>query len=616
MKKIPRTWWWDSHIGPQNSKWLSENLEEMEKQVKEMLGFIEEEEGEFSAEKSELFHQKRPLLITHVKNFHRMYRALAERYDSMTRELRKNIPSSLQSHGSLGMSESDSEAQSSQSPDPDMQEKPRPDCSDVSAGSGVSSDVSKKGSEGSSSSSESDSEVEQNKEQNGSIFYALSQKVIELEDELHESKVKLEGLEEKNMHHEERLQGSDIESNNFQNDLEEMSSALESLTEVNNEKEAFQAMLMEHKTEIEVLKGAMASASKQFEVELAQRDLEIDKCKHELGALSEKYLHDKSTLEDEVRNLQEVIKNLEGDLAKISQEKSQLESRIEELEQAAQNLEYSASQVVKLQEVIKNTLAELEKVAEEKEVLKERAIEFEQHFRNFESSGIEVAKLPETIKNLESQLERALEEKSTLQDRINELDQIMCDSSEKHSKEQSSLCSDLLKLSEANASLEGKLSSVETELMRVYVDKEEESLRTEKQISALNQDLASLKNKLELLSSEKATVDDKLSNMLTDIAARDEKMKQMDDHLNQLQLEHANLMAECDAARKSMSELHMRVSELEEEVEKQKLMILESAEGKREAIRQLCFSLEHYRSGYHELRQLLHGHRRPLVMAT
>jgi hypothetical protein len=34
MKKTPRaqsrknnSWWWDSHISPQNSKWLSENLE-------------------------------------------------------------------------------------------------------------------------------------------------------------------------------------------------------------------------------------------------------------------------------------------------------------------------------------------------------------------------------------------------------------------------------------------------------------------------------------------------------------------------------------------------------------------------------------------------------------
>ncbi|KAG8072560.1 hypothetical protein GUJ93_ZPchr0006g45687 [Zizania palustris] len=79
-------------------------------------------------------------------------------------------------------------------------------------------------------------------------------------------------------------------------------------------------------------------------------------------------------------------------------------------------------------------------------------------------------------------------------------------------------------------------------------------------------------------------------------------MKQIDDHLNQLQLEHAKLMTQADLARKSLSKLHAQVCELEEEVQMQKLVISENAEGEREAIRQLCFSLEHYRSGYQDLR--------------
>ncbi|CAL5096866.1 unnamed protein product [Urochloa decumbens] len=623
------SWWWDSHISPQNSKWLSENLEEMEKQVKEMLGLIG---GEFSAEKAEAFYQQRPLLITHVENFHHMYRDLAARYDNVTGELRKNIPSSLQSHGSFGVSESDSETQSSSSPESDMQEnmaqqkqKPGPDYLDVSVGSGVSSDVSKKGSEGSLSSSDSDSELDEAKEENGSIFYALSQKIIELEDELQEARGKLEkhahcqggfGANSKVAEHEEKLQTSDVESNNLQKDLEERNSALESSIGADSEREAFEAVLLEHKHEIEVLKGAMASADKQFEVELAHRDLEIDKCKRELGVVSEKYLRDKSTLEDEHGRLQGVIKIMKGDLAKMSQEKLQFESRIEELEQVAHSLEHSASEIVKLHEVIRDTHAELEKVTEEKEVLEERANKFEQLCRALEISGTEVAMLPETIKNLEVQLERALEEISILQHRIKELEQAMSDSLEKHSREQSCLTSDLIKLSEANASLEDKLSSVAAELMQVYADKEEESLNNENQISVLNQDIADVRSRLELLSSEKAKVDDNLANMLADITIRDEKMKRMDDHLNQLQFEHAKLMAESDSARKSLSDVRARVSELEEEVEKQKLVILESAEGKREAIRQLCFSIEHYRSGYQQLRQLLQGHRRPLVMAT
>ena len=72
--------------------------------------------------------------------------------------------------------------------------------------------------------------------------------------------------------------------------------------------------------ETDGLKEAMASAGKQFETELAHRDLEVDKCKQELRELSAKYLHDKSALEAESGALQAVITNFEGELAKLSQE--------------------------------------------------------------------------------------------------------------------------------------------------------------------------------------------------------------------------------------------------------------------------------------------------------
>uniref|UniRef100_A0A0E0KYZ4 NAB domain-containing protein n=1 Tax=Oryza punctata TaxID=4537 RepID=A0A0E0KYZ4_ORYPU len=611
------SWWWDSHISPKNSRWLSDNLEEMETQIKETLELIEE--GESSADKA-------GVLITHVQNFQKMYRALAERYGNVTGELRKNIPSSLQSSVSFGISESDSEAQSPSSPEPDLQEKmsqkqkPRSDCFDVSIGSGMSSDVSKKGSDGSSSSSESDLEVDEAKEENdNNIFYALNQKIIELEDELHEVRGKLDASEEKNMHchcnfganselsvHEEKQQVSDVETSSLQKDLDE----------VKSEKETLEAVLLVNKDEIDRLKESMVLAAKKFEVEMAHRDTEIDKCKQELEVLSEKYLHDISALEADIGKLHGVIKKFEDDFAKISQEKLLLESRVEQLEQSVNSSNYSVSEMVKLQEQMKDTQAELEKVSQEKEVLRERVLEFEQLYRDFENSGMEVAKLPETIRNLEAQKEEALQEKSILQDSIKELEQVVHDSLQNHSLEKSSLSAELSKLSEANASLEAKLASVEAELKQAYNEKANESLNSEKQISRLNQELANVKTNLELLLSEKSLVDNKVTSLLTDITTRDEKIKQMDDQLNQLQLEYSKLMAQADLARKSLSELHPRVCELEKEVEMQKLVITESAEGKREAIRQLCFSLEHYRSGYQELRQLLHGQKRPLVMAT
>jgi chromosome segregation ATPase len=165
-------------------------------------------------------------------------------------------------------------------------------------------------------------------------------------------------------------------------------------------------------------------------------------------------------------------------------------------------------------------------------------------------------------------------------------------------------------------SLEGKLTATEEQLKQLHAEKEEASLKSAEQISELNETITDLKNKLELLSSEKYAVDNKMSVLVIDITTRDEKLKEMDSHLHQLHLEHVKLLEDADVTRKTVSDLRARVCELEEEVEKQKLLISDSAEGEREAIRQLCFSLDHYRHGYEQLRQLLQGHRRSMVMAT
>jgi chromosome segregation ATPase len=493
----------------------------MDKQVKEMLKLIEDE-GDSFAKKAEMYYQRRPLLVTHVENFYRMYRALAERYDNVTGELRKNLPSSLQSQGS-GISETDSETQSiSPSPEPNMEQKTpkqkrktRAVGFDVFLGSGGSSDISKKGSDGSSSSSsDSDSEVDEGSEENGNgISFIMNGRINELEEELQEARQQIEALEEKNMH----CQCEKLE---------------ESLKQVSSEKEDLVAAVLANKNELEGLKG---------------------------------------------------------DLAKVTGEKLQLEAQVKELEQASQS---------SLQDIIKNLQARLQNDSNEKSILEERAMEFEQVRKQLEDSRTEVRELQATIKNLKDDLGKTLQEKALLQDRVKDLEQASSD------------------LNASVASLEGKLTAAQAQLEQLRAENAEASFKSEEQISELNETIADLKKKLELLSSEKSAVDNKVSILLIDVTTRDEKLKEMEIHLHQLHLEHVKLLEEADVARKTVSGLRARVCELEEEVEKQKLMISDSAEGKREAIRQLCFSLDHYRHGYEQLRQLLQGHKRPMVMAT
>lgn len=81
------SWWWDSHNAPKNSKWLQENITDMDGKVKSMIKLIEEDADSF-ARRAEMYYKKRPELMKLVEEFYRAYRALAERYNHATGELR------------------------------------------------------------------------------------------------------------------------------------------------------------------------------------------------------------------------------------------------------------------------------------------------------------------------------------------------------------------------------------------------------------------------------------------------------------------------------------------------------------------------------------------------
>ncbi|KMT00209.1 hypothetical protein BVRB_1g020240 [Beta vulgaris subsp. vulgaris] len=80
------SWWWASHIRTKQSKWLEQNLQDMEEKVKFMLRIIEQE-GDSFAKRAEMYYKKRPELIHSVEESYRAYRALAERFDHLSKDL-------------------------------------------------------------------------------------------------------------------------------------------------------------------------------------------------------------------------------------------------------------------------------------------------------------------------------------------------------------------------------------------------------------------------------------------------------------------------------------------------------------------------------------------------
>ncbi|CAM8878736.1 unnamed protein product [Rhodiola kirilowii] len=115
-----------------------------------------------------------------------------------------------------------------------------------------------------------------------------------------------------------------------------------------------------------------------------------------------------------------------------------------------------------------------------------------------------------------------------------------------------------------------------------------------------------LNDRINLLISEKANLSVTISNLTEDQNA----VRQIENRATESQLALCKAISESDELSKCVDKLRVRVTELEEEVEKQRDLVAEGAELKREAIRQLCISLEHYRSGYLELREAVVGKRK------
>ncbi|KAL9327387.1 hypothetical protein ACSQ67_008032 [Phaseolus vulgaris] len=80
------SWWWASHIRTKQSKWMEQNLHDMEEKVHAVLKLLEEE-GDSFAKRAEMYYKRRPELISFVEESFRSYRSLADRYDHISTEL-------------------------------------------------------------------------------------------------------------------------------------------------------------------------------------------------------------------------------------------------------------------------------------------------------------------------------------------------------------------------------------------------------------------------------------------------------------------------------------------------------------------------------------------------
>ncbi|KAJ4968518.1 hypothetical protein NE237_015219 [Protea cynaroides] len=338
------SWWWDSHIIPTNSKWLQENLKDMDATVKAMIKLVEEDADTFKR-KIELYYRKRPEFMKLIEEFYRAYRALAERYDHVTRVLDEaertmaeafpdHVPFVLPDDSPAGSSTTEAEPHTLEIPlyEPDdVQEKILPnDVFHLSAETQITSESER--------ASKAEMEVQKLKEalakleseKAGLLHYQQSlEKISHLETEVSSAQASTTGLHERASKAETEVQT-----------LKEMLSNLEAERE---------AGLLQYHQCLEMISSLEAKITNAEE---SAKNLDERACKAETEA--ENLKEALSRLENEkdaallkYKECLETISNLEIKIASAEEEAKNLNERAERAETEVQTLKQA---LVKLEE--------------------------------------------------------------------------------------------------------------------------------------------------------------------------------------------------------------------------------------------------------------------------
>ncbi|CAL0317745.1 unnamed protein product [Lupinus luteus] len=585
------SWWWDSHISPKNSKWLSENLEQMDHHVKQMVKLIDQDADSF-AKKVDMYYQKRPELVALVEEFYRGYRALAERYDQVTMDLRKNVSSGLQCQGS-SLPDVGSEPTSTRPSSVKGNRRIygyRAAGFDYFLGSGGNgSDVYQKDGYESSTLTDSDQESDDSSSVNNYSGFSgngsdpgMTRRMMELENELRDVKEKLWVQEEG--HLEGSLRGPRVENtedlydkiNAYEQDLmilnENFRLSKEEITKLKSELKKYRSLDSEN-----IEAGVDLSSTREYiKIEEIQRS---------------RNLVDKELLEPN----------------------NEIESLGEELRIAKEKLEVSEVQIASMIFEANKSSERIEQLHDQLDLAQKETATWKTKF-NSEKQGN--TKLQEIIARL----------KSSLVDReheVRELKTAVSDAERKIFPEKAKLKAEISKVMEQQTHLEDEIRewecrgrAFEDDIRNILSEKIEMEEALKGEIKMLNANIETREKSIEdlhvsldTIKLERDNLKVKVSSLKEEVNSNDDRIKHMNNHLNQLHMEHVQVIAEMEESQAQVKELKSKAKQLREEIEKQETEILEGAEQKREAIRQLCFSIEHYKNNYNMLLQHFTRHK-------
>lgn len=330
-------------------------------------------------------------------------------------------------------------------------------------------------------------------------------------------------------------------------------------------------------------------------------------------------LHDKiARTEEELKVSNMKLQSSENEVARLRSELEKNETTIllsEGLQAQLESAEKNKQEMEADLQVEKRRVVELEQQIEQ---LETRALESDTEIKRLIE---EVEMCREMLKSSDNKITSLTHEleitKSDYHLQMNEFEISFQDAQKRFHAEKERMHTDILRQVEADKTEMRNLHNVhETALQGEINQLKEELFARSESLAALNRHHDELKLKYDMLVAEKDEMSARVNTLLADKESRESQVHELENRLQHLQIEKEGLIKGSENLNKQIDDLKLRISELHEEVKMQKVLIEDGADGKREAIRQLCFSLEHYRSGYHELREAFIRHKpRPVLSA-
>ncbi|XP_052147048.1 protein NETWORKED 1A-like [Oryza glaberrima] len=526
------SWWWNSHICPKNSKWLQENLTDMDRKIKMMIKIIEEDAESF-AKRAEMYYRRRPELMALLEELYRAYRALAERYDHAAGELRQAHRKIAEVFPEQVLVDLDDDLPAeTASIETEMD---NPDMAPYFL-SFINASDSKKQAKDNQDNERLQKELESLSEENKD----LKSRISSLLEQTNKAELEVVCLKE-------ALAQQNAEKEAVVLQCQQSTARLQNLkSEILHTQEKFNRLKEEMQSGFQPFTTA-DERSVLLEKANQEMNLELNKLKHMLKQKHEELNEKQAELEKlNISTEEEHLKCMQAEMAQLSLEKQLI------LAQDKMRLLALEKQI----EVSKAKDTETEKVMLEKELEK---IQKESTSLNdqIHSSSSMIIRLQDeiiTMKNAQRRLEedvcRHVDEKKTLQNELCHLKEDRSDLDKKHSsiKEQiqavdlnvESLQALVQELKDGNVELKGIIRNHEsTEIL--YIENLRRLERMSEKNSYLEKSLSAVTTELEVLREKKAELEESCKHLSSKISSH--------------QSEQAVLVAQIEAISQTMAEL-------------------------------------------------------------